>query len=212
MADRLRTIPEYSYGSSEQLCSSRYLGPIVRNILLREAPPPKEIFEVGCGNGSTANMLSGMGYKVTGIDTSSSGIKIARETYPQIHFERASAYDDLASRYGSFPVVISLEVIEHLYDPRAFLRGVQGLMTKRGLGIFSTPYHGYLKNIAVVLTGHFDKHFNPLWDGGHIKFWSESTLTQLLCEAGFEQIHFFRAGRLPPFAKSMIVVFREASS
>src|SRR5438093_1058461 len=89
MADRLRTIPEYSYESSEQLCSSRYLGPIVRNILLREAPPPKEIFEVGCGNGSTANMLSGMGYKVTGIDTSSSGIKIARETYPQIHFERA---------------------------------------------------------------------------------------------------------------------------
>jgi hypothetical protein len=36
--------------------------------------------------------------------------------------------------------------------------------------IITTPYHGYLKNIALSVSVKFDHHVNPLWDGGHIKF------------------------------------------
>jgi 2-polyprenyl-6-hydroxyphenyl methylase/3-demethylubiquinone-9 3-methyltransferase len=77
-----------------------------------------------------------------------------------------------------------------------------------GTAILSTPYHGYWKNLAMALTGKMDAHFTALWDHGHIKFWSVRTLTLLLEEAGFRDIHFERVGRIPPLAKAMIAVAR----
>jgi hypothetical protein len=55
-----------------------------------------------------------------------------------------------------------------------------------------------------------ESHFTALWDGGHIKFFSEATLSQLLMEAGFVDLHFERAGRIPQLAKSMICSARRA--
>jgi hypothetical protein len=46
----------------------------------------------------------------------------------------------------------------------------------------------------------------PPWDHGHIKFWSIKTLSVLLEEAGFKKIEFYRVGRLPLLAMSMIAV------
>jgi 2-polyprenyl-6-hydroxyphenyl methylase/3-demethylubiquinone-9 3-methyltransferase len=66
-----------------------------------------------------------------------------------------------------------------------------------------------LKNIAIAASNSFDKHMNPLWDHGHIKFWSRRTLALLLEESGFVDISFFRVGRIPAFAKSMIAVAKK---
>jgi hypothetical protein len=77
-----------------------------------------------------------------------------------------------------------------------------------GRFIVSTPYHGYLKNIALAVSGKFDRHFSVLWDGGHIKFFSRRTLAQMLADEGFEVVTFVGAGRLPLLWKSMIVEAR----
>jgi len=61
----------------------------------------------------------------------------------------------------------------------------------------------------MALTGKMDSHFTALWDHGHIKFWSIKTLTTLLTEAGFIDIHFERVGRVPLLAKSMIAIVRK---
>ena len=71
--------------------------------------------------------------------------------------------------------------------------------------ICSTPYHGYLKNLALSLVNKWDDHHNPLWDGGHIKFFSRDSLTRLLREAGLVNISFRGAGRLPYLWKSMVL-------
>jgi 2-polyprenyl-3-methyl-5-hydroxy-6-metoxy-1,4-benzoquinol methylase len=103
-------------------------------------------------------------------------------------------------------VVYSLEVIEHIFLPRDFARNAFGLLEPGGTLVLSTPCHGYLKNLALALTGKMDSHFTALWDYGHIKFWSERTLTTLLAEAGFEDIRFRRSGRISPLAKSMFAI------
>ena len=77
-----------------------------------------------------------------------------------------------------------------------------------GVAIISTPYHGYLKNLALAVSGRLDRHFTALWDHGHIKFWSIETLSKLLREAGFNRLEFRRVGRIPPLAKSMIAIAR----
>jgi 2-polyprenyl-6-hydroxyphenyl methylase/3-demethylubiquinone-9 3-methyltransferase len=78
-----------------------------------------------------------------------------------------------------------------------------------GTAILSTPYHGYLKNLLIALTGRYDQHHNPLWKHGHIKFWSIDTLQTLLKESGFVDVRFERVGRIPPLAKSVIAVARK---
>jgi 2-polyprenyl-6-hydroxyphenyl methylase/3-demethylubiquinone-9 3-methyltransferase len=171
------------------------------------ARKPERIFDLGCGNGAVANRLSKFA-PVTGIDISASGIRIAQQSFPHLDVHTGSVYDDLARQYGSFPIVVSLEVIEHLFDPRTYARRLFDLVETGGIAVVSTPYHGYWKNLALALTGQFDPHFSALWDGGHIKFWSIHTLGVILKEAGFCDVEFRRVGRIPPLAKSMIAIAR----
>lgn len=77
--------------------------------------------------------------------------------------------------------------------------------------ILTTPYHGYLKNLILSIFNKWDFHLNPLWHGGHIKFWSRGTLAQLLREAGFEVVGFHGVGRLPYIWKSMILISKKRS-
>ena len=80
------------------------------------------------------------------------------------------------------------------------------LIAPGGIGVASTPDHGYLKNLALALAGKMDSHFTALWDGGHIKFFSMTTLGALLRELGAKEINFKRVGRIPHLAKSMIAI------
>jgi len=184
-----------------------YLLPTLVQILEQNVPPSDQrVFDLGCGNGSVAAYLSERGYHVTGVDPSEEGIWNAKQAYPELRLEQGSADDDLASRFGTFPVVISLEVVEHVYAPRDYARCLFDLVALGGVAVLSTPYHGYLKNLVLALTGKMDQHFTALWDHGHIKFWSMQTLRTLLFEAGFCDVYFRRVGRIPAIAKSMIAV------
>ena len=200
------TIDGYRWQNAKLNCSHAYLVPALLNELERLSPEPKRIFELGCGNGSIANLLAKKGWDVTGVDPSTEGIAQAHDHYPNLKLAIGSAYDDLAAEYGQFSVVTSLEVVEHVYAPRHFAATLYSLLEPAGTAIISTPYHGYLKNLALALTGKMDKHFTVLWDHGHIKFWSMATLSELLREAGFQQIRFLRVGRVPSLAKSMIAI------
>jgi 2-polyprenyl-6-hydroxyphenyl methylase/3-demethylubiquinone-9 3-methyltransferase len=103
----------------------------------------------------------------------------------------------------SFDAIISTEVIEHVFEPRCFTRNAFNLLKPGGHCLITTPYHGYLKNLALALTGGMDRHFTALWDYGHIKFWSRKTLGALLEETGFQNLEFSGIGRLPWLWKSM---------
>jgi 2-polyprenyl-6-hydroxyphenyl methylase/3-demethylubiquinone-9 3-methyltransferase len=203
-------ISGYSHPDATLAHTARYLLPTVLKALdigVSEGLA-RRIFELGCGSGGVANRLTTLGYEVVGVDPSVKGVAMANQTFPRLRVERASSEDDLAARYGRYPFVISLEVVEHVYAPRRFARCVYELLDESGMAIISTPYHGYLKNLTLALSGKLDAHFTALWDCGHIKFWSISTLRTLLLEAGFRSVRFERVGRVPPLAMSMIAIAR----
>ena len=201
----------YAYSDAELSHTFEYLYPAVSRVLagVKFGEGNRRIFELGCGNGSFANELSRLGFEVSGVDASEQGIQLAKRNFPHLRkLELGSAYDDLAGRYGRYPVAISLEVVEHVYYPRKYAATLFSLLEDGGVAIVSTPYHGYWKNLALAVSGRLDAHFTALWDHGHIKFWSVRTLRALLAEAGFVDIEFLRAGRIPPLAKSMIAIAR----
>ena len=208
-------ISGYRYDNADLGHAHDYLLPSVLRVLDRldnaksGAANDRRLFELGCGNGSVARVLMARGWDVTGVDPSEEGIAQARGADPALKLATGSAYDDLTGQYGRFPVVLSLEVVEHIYAPRHYARTLFDLLEPGGTAILSTPYHGYWKNLALALSGRLDAHFTALWDHGHIKFWSIRTLGELLREAGFMDVQFERVGRVPALAKAMIAVARK---
>ncbi len=175
--------------------------------------PGKSLLDIGCGNGAVTASLAKGGAQVVGIDLSETGIALARQRNPDLEWRALSVYEDLRAQLArDFEIVVSLEVVEHLFDPRLFVRRVFEVLKPGGLVVLSTPYHGYFKNLALAVTGRLDAHFTALWDGGHIKFFSRKTLRALLGEAGFVDIRFRGAGRLPFLWKSMMVSARRPSA
>lgn len=197
----------YAFRGAQAEHTHAYLYPVLDRMLGHVAPGGT-IFELGCGNGSTAARLAERGWDITGVDPSPSGIALAREHFPHLKLEPGSSEDDLPGRYGSFDAVLSLEVVEHVYSPQRYAEVVRGLLRPGGVAILSTPYHSYLKNLALAVTGKMDQHFTALWEGGHIKFWSKPTLDTLFTRNGFVPLDFARVGRLPALAKSMVAVYR----
>lgn len=163
-------ISGYTYDDGELNDSHSFLLPALQTELGRLEGGDKRLFDLGCGNGSIGAAVSRKGWEVTGVDVSSDGIAYANRVHPELKLETGSAYDKLAAKYGTFPIVVSLEVVEHLYDPRTYAGTLFDLLEPGGTAIVSTPYHGYWKNLVLAVTGKMDNHFHALWDHGHIKF------------------------------------------
>jgi 2-polyprenyl-3-methyl-5-hydroxy-6-metoxy-1,4-benzoquinol methylase len=183
-----------------------YVEPVL-NSLLPDLKPGARVLDIGCGNGYLAGQFLERGCRVVGIDPSESGIRVAREAHPRGRFEVACVAADPLAQLGEqpFDLVISVEVIEHLYAPATWAEACFRALRPGGVLLCSTPYHGYLKNLILSLRGKWDAHWQPLNEGGHIKFWSVQTLSQLLRTAGFSEIAMRGAGRYPYLWKSMVL-------
>ena len=162
----------------------------------------QSICDLGCGNGHISGRLAALGYNVTGVDASASGIQVAQRVYPRVEFVHALINRDLS--LGKFDLVVSSDVIEHLYRPSDLLEAAVTQLKPGGQILLGTPYHGYLKNLVLAATGKMDAHFSALHDGGHIKFFSVNTLSTLMRAHGFDDLSFTFYGRAPWLWKNMI--------
>lgn len=196
---------EHHYGSAKAQHTEAYLWRHITSLCAELRV--RRVVDIGCGNGALCHELARRGYEVVGCEPIAEGLRFAQDAAPQLVFHQLGVDDD-PSPIGteSFDVAIATEVIEHLARPRNLPRFAKRLLRPGGHMVISTPYHGYLKNLILALTNRWDAHLNPFWDGGHIKFWSCKTLSQLLNETGFRIVRFIGAGRLPFLWKSMIVV------
>ena len=202
---------EYIYQNNQLLSHHEVVIPSLLRLIdvhvqtLAEKNKKLRILDLGSGNGSLSNFLTQKGYDVVGVEESTSGIEMACKNFLDCQFIQGSNYDLPHHKLGEkFDLIISIEVIEHLFYPKELLRSAKRYLKPGGRLILSTPYHGYLKNIALSVSGKMDKHFTCLWDGGHIKFFSVATLKELLESEKYEDIQFTFAGRFPYLWKAML--------
>jgi len=197
---------EYFWGTSEILPYHKDRAKKIIKLLDSKAQP---ILDVGCGQGAIANYLIEEGYDVYGIDASKSGIEQANKVNNGRFFVCNIYSKELPEQIKHIPfkTIISMEVIEHLYDPRGYLSFVKNILYQNSgkYLIISTPYYGYWKNLLISIFNRWDIHHNPLWDGGHVKFWSRETLNTILNEQGFKIEKFMGCGRTPYLWVTMMV-------
>jgi len=212
-----KRIPEdaqgcYGWHTAGSVPAHDYVVPEVLRLVGTQTKTACRVIDLGCGNGFVAGVLSRAGHQVVGIDVSEDGLNLAREAHPGVTFLRASVYEDgLARSIGHADVVLALEVVEHLYFPTRLFNLAFQILEPDGLLIASTPYHGYLKNLAIALMGRWDRHWEPRWEGGHIKFFSRATLSSMLHDSGFAVEKIVGVGRVPGLWKSMIVMARPSN-
>jgi 2-polyprenyl-3-methyl-5-hydroxy-6-metoxy-1,4-benzoquinol methylase len=208
--DRLSTIlDDYGWRDAGARWHVRHLAAVIVSELQQFGA--RKVLDLGCGNGALSVILAQSGFEVVGVDPDERGVEIAK----QAGFGRfvvASCYDDpIAMELVGFDAVVCLEVIEHLWDPSRAVQFARRAMgdsgaEKRGLLVVSTPYHGYLKNLVLSCVNGWDRHWNPLRIGGHIKFFSKRTLRRLLEANGFDVIRISGYGRMPGVWKTMVGV------
>ena len=210
MADNVNIVSDYGWHSGEPTGSQNYLAtPIVqtlRNLKVRK------VLDLGCGNGAMSHYLQSEGFDVVGCDADQRGIDVASAGNSGAQFKLVSVYESPdAMGETEFDAVISTEVIEHLFRPAALTCFAHAVLKPGGYLIITTPYHGYVKNLLICLAGKWDSHHDPLWDGGHIKFWSRRSLSALLEATGFDVVEFKGVGRVYGLWKSMVVTARIAA-
>jgi 2-polyprenyl-6-hydroxyphenyl methylase/3-demethylubiquinone-9 3-methyltransferase len=107
--------------------------------------------DVGCGAGLLAEPLARMGAAVTGIDAAPENVAVARHHAEKQGLTidyRAGGVEVLAGE--SFDLVTSMEVIEHVADPAAFVARLAGLLAPDGIMILSTPNRTPLSKLAMI--------------------------------------------------------------
>lgn len=199
---------EYSWPDARANASHEYLLPAVCRWI---EPHHAAILDVGCGNGALTGALAATvpstGHRFVGLDSSASGIEHADRTHSNVEFRRHDLSEPLPTDLRhSFDLVLAVEVIEHLFLPRVLFARAREALRPGGQLIITTPYHGYLKNVALAVSNRFDDHWNPLTDYGHIKFFSRRTLTAIAQEQGFHAYKWAAVGRIPALAKSLCVL------
>lgn len=201
-------VDQYGWQTSAEPESGGYITPEVLRILKRLKVG--RVCDIGSGNGALAGALRDAGLQAVGVEYDKQGVEVARQHFPGINFYNLGVQDDpapvMAAEGQAFDAVVSTEVVEHLFSPHLLPAFARQIVAGGGYLVISTPYHGYLKNLALSVFNKWDKHHTPLWHGGHVKFWSRKTLTQLLEANGFRVTEFHGAGRLPWLWKSMILV------
>jgi len=176
--------------------------------------PGQRVIDLGCGNGATARFLTDSGYFVDGIEPDADGCDIARRNVPEGRFINCgvdASASDILTDMERYDFVISTEVIEHLNYPSRLMRLARELLKPDGCLISTTPYHGYLKNLALSITDHWDTHHSTLWEGGHIKFFSFATIEKLVQLNGMVAVSRRGVGLFSYLWVSMIVEAKSLS-
>jgi 2-polyprenyl-6-hydroxyphenyl methylase/3-demethylubiquinone-9 3-methyltransferase len=114
----------------------------------------KRALDVGCGAGLLCEPLARLGAQVTGIDAAPENIAAARAHADKQGLAidyRAGGIETLDER--GFDLVTSMEVIEHVTDPQAFIDGLACALAPGGLMILSTPNRTQLSRLAMITIG-----------------------------------------------------------
>ncbi len=130
-----RTLPGVSdenYWFQRHLAAYEFLLPHVRG---------KRVIDLGCGEGYGTSLLATAACEVVGADLAPEAIYHARKKYvgqDNLRFDYRDIYDTRLEA-GSFDVVVTMQVIEHMHEPDRFMAEIDRLLAPGGLCVITTP-------------------------------------------------------------------------
>ena len=144
---------------------------------LRASRARGPLLDIGCGGGLFLGMMRERGFRVVGLDFSREAAAIAwrRQLAPAI----CGDVENAPLRPGSFGAITMFHVMEHLYDPRAYLAIAHDLLSEDGRLIVQVP------NAASWQFRLFGRAWNGVDVPRHLFDFRDRDIEQLIRQAGF---------------------------
>lgn len=134
----------------------------------------RTVLEAGPGEGYGADLIAESARLVVGVDYDVSAADHIAVRYPAVDITRGNLVD-LPVADGAIDVVVTLQVIEHLWDQDRFVRECRRVLAPGGVLIMSTPNR-------ITFSPGRDTPLNPF----HTRELDPGELTDLIVAGGFE--------------------------
>ena len=134
----------------EQVCAR-----MARDPLERLPFEGLRFLDIGCGGGLLTEPMARLGASIVGVDPSERNIKTASVHAQEMGLEidyRVGTAEDLANAGEHFDVILNMEVIEHVADPKAFAATTSSMLKPGGLMIVAT-LNRTLKSFGLAIVG-----------------------------------------------------------
>jgi 2-polyprenyl-6-hydroxyphenyl methylase / 3-demethylubiquinone-9 3-methyltransferase len=133
------------------------LNPVRAQFVADRAPlAGARVLDVGCGGGLLCEALARAGARVTGVDLAPGMIEVARlhatEQALQIDYRVASAESLVETAANTFDIVTSMEMLEHVPDPRRMTATLGRLVRPAGQ-VFLSTLNRNLKSFLLAIVG-----------------------------------------------------------
>jgi len=169
--------------------------------LKKVIPASARCLEIGCSSGNFLRILKQHGHPVTGIDPSTGYAQFAQESGLTVYVGEFP--DDLPVEAGSFDVIASFHVIEHVHDPRLLLRAIRSRLRVGGMVVLEYPDLARAAKRKRLTSEYFQK--------SHLHDYSLHTMNRLLQSCGLTIEQSFVESE-PPLDKNRLLIARAVAS
>ncbi len=149
------------------------------------------ILDIGCGGGLLSEPMARLGATVVGADAAARNIPVA-----QLHAEQSGLRIDyrhttaeaLAEAGETFDVVLNMEVVEHVADPRSYIEACRRLLKPGGLMVCST-INRTPKSFAMAIVGaEYVMRWLPRGTHEWSKFITPDELFEMIRSTGLDPV------------------------
>jgi ubiquinone/menaquinone biosynthesis C-methylase UbiE len=136
---------------------------------------PRSVLDAGCGEGETIARLDGLlPARVAAVDLNPEAVEFTARRFPAVEVTSQSVLD-LPFADGAFELVLCLEVLEHLENPRAAIAEL-ARVSNRAV-VISVPHEPWFR-LGSLLRGKYLRNLGDHPD--HVNHWNRASLGPLL--------------------------------
>tara|TARA_Y100000389_G_scaffold111526_1_gene108583 strand:- start:7 stop:693 length:687 start_codon:yes stop_codon:yes gene_type:complete len=142
----------------------------------------KKVLDIGCGGGILSEELYKQGAKVTGLDSSSKSISIARQHAEQNNYDIKYINNSIfeITDLDIYDFVICFEMIEHIDKPNDLIKKIKEHSSKKS-GLFLSTINRNLKSFMLAkIMAEYVLNYVPKGTHQYAKFITPYELTKML--------------------------------
>jgi len=157
------------------------------DIYLKLIGSGKKILDIGCWDGYIGQLVKKQNNHVYGVEVVPAAADRAGKILDKVYnLPLVGAWADQINE--QFDLILTTEVIEHIFDTDNFLANIKRLLKPGGELVVSTPNAASLGRRLLLLLGRSPnlEITSRIEDSGHIRYFTMSSMKQLLREHGFD--------------------------
>lgn len=143
--------------------------------------PGRRLLDVGCSVGTFLEVSKSFGWDGMGVEMVEAAADQARRKGYNVICAEYSA--ERLREFGPFDLVVTLDTLEHVPEPRRFVAELRRVLKPRGLLLVQTPNS---MSLACQLRRERDNNFNGLI---HLNYFGPASLTAMVEGQGFRTLH-----------------------